>query len=33
MSILDLGAVIFQLVAGIVSWMQGKHLLAASMTC
>ena len=33
MSILDLGAVIFQPVAGIVSWMQGKHLLAASMTC
>ena len=33
MSILELGTVIFQPVASIISWMQGKHLLAASMTC
>ena len=33
MSILDLGVVIFQLVDGIIAWLQSKHLLASSQTC
>ena len=33
MLILDLGTVIFQPVDGIISWMQGKHLLVSRQTC